>query len=144
MRSEIDKATILSERSGDKAAFRAAISDAAEAILSSFSDDSAFSGIDPYELRKKINDLDILPEEGDGWDKMMESVKDTILPHMLRTWSPSYMPHLHSPALIEAIASELIIAAFNSSMDSWDQGPSATEIEVKVVSESGSMPYCDR
>ena len=135
MKSEIDKATILSEKSGDKAAFRAAISETAEAILSSFSDESAFSGINPYELRKHIESLPFLPEEGDNWDGMMESVKDTILPHMLRTWSESYMPHLHSPALIEAIAAELIIAAFNSSMDSWDQGPSATELEVKAVRE---------
>ena len=139
MRSEIDNSTILSEKDGDKAAFRAAISASAEAILSSFSDESAFSGINPYKLREEIGKLEVLPENGSGWDGMMDSVRKTILPHMLRTWSVSYMPHLHSPALIEAIASELIIAAFNSSMDSWDQGPSATELEVRVIKELISL-----
>ena len=68
MKSEIDKATILSEKSGDKAAFRVAISETAEAILSSFSDESAFSGINPYELRKRIESRPILPGEGENRD----------------------------------------------------------------------------
>ncbi len=106
-----------------------------DAILDSVKDDNAFSGIDPYSLREKIGKLPFLPEDGDGWDEVISSMKTTILPHMLRTWSPSYMPHLHSPALIESIAAELVIAAFNSSMDSWDQGPAATEIEVRTIRE---------
>ncbi len=130
---------VLSCREEDKDAFRKAVGDAVSAILDSFSDDSAFSGIDPYTLREKINSLPLLPEKGDGWERTMESVRKDILPHMLRTWSPSYMPHLHSPALIESIAAELIIAAFNSSMDSWDQGPAATELEVKVIKDLSSL-----
>ncbi|MGN0905560.1 MAG: pyridoxal phosphate-dependent decarboxylase family protein, partial [Bullifex sp.] len=43
--------------------------------------------------------------------------------------------HLHSPALLETVAAELIIALYNDSLDSWDQGPAATEIEVKVIRE---------
>ena len=129
-----DNITVLSCRKEDKAAFRAAISSTVEAILDSIRDDSAFSGIGPYDLRDEIRALPLLPENGDGWETVLDSLKETVLPHMLRTWSPSYMPHLHSPALIESIAAELIIAAFNSSMDSWDQGPAATELEVRVVS----------
>ena len=45
------------------------------------------------------------------------------------------MPHLHSPALLETVAAELIIALYNDSLDSWDQGPAATEIEVRVIRE---------
>jgi len=43
------------------------------------------------------------------------------------------MPHLHAPALTETIAAELIIAIFNDSMDSWDQGPAATELEEAMI-----------
>ena len=43
------------------------------------------------------------------------------------------MPHLHSPVLTETICSELIISCFNDSMDSWDQGPAATELEESMV-----------
>ena len=131
--------TVLSARDEDKAAYRAAIISTAEAILDSITSDEAFSGINPYELRERIEKLSLLPEHGDGWEVVLQSVKEEILPHMLRTWSPLYMPHLHSPALIEAIAAEFIISTFNSSMDSWDQGPAATEIEVKVIKELCSL-----
>ncbi len=135
MKSIIDDMTILSSSESDRKALRLAVGEMLDAILSSFSDDKAYSGIDPDLLRSAITELPVLPETGSGWEDMMDSVRKDILPHMLRTWSTSYMPHLHSPVLVETIAAELMIAAFNSSMDSWDQGPAATEIEVRVVNE---------
>ncbi len=124
---------ILSSSDEDKNRFRQIIESALEASLSSYNDNSAFSGIDPYELRKQIASLGFLPEEGLGYDKCLEKVKQVILPNLLRTWSSDYMPHLHAPVLTETIASELIISIFNDSMDSWDQGPSATELEESVI-----------
>ncbi len=103
------------------------------AIFNSFSDDSAFSGIDPYDLRQRIGALGFLPEKGKGFEKVLEETEKEILPHMLRTWSTKYMPHLHSPVLTETICSELIIACFNDSLDSWDQGPAATELEESMI-----------
>ncbi len=102
-------------------------------FLSSVKDESAFSGINPYELRARINELGFLPEKGLGFDETLEKVGKVILPNLLRTWSTRYMPHLHSPALLETIMSELLIASFNDSMDSWDQGPAATEVEESVI-----------
>ena len=133
MQATLDDFTVLSSSPEAKEAFRKAIDETLDAILGSIEDDSAFSGIDPYELRKRIGELGFLPDAGKGWEDTMRSVRETILPNMLRTWSPSYMPHLHSPALIESIASELIIAAYNNSMDSWDQSPAATEIEESMI-----------
>lgn len=124
---------ILSASEDSKSSFRKEIGMTLDSILSSFSDDSAYSGIDPLSLREEIGKLGFLPEEGMGFDKTLETVRESIMPHLLRTWSTSYMPHLHSPALIESIASELIISSFNDSMDSWDQGPAATELEVHVI-----------
>ena len=139
VRSLVDDVTVLSDGRKEKEAFMSAVMETAEAIIESITDGKAYSGIGPYDLRAIIDELPILPDNGDGWARMMESVRTVILPNMLRTWSQSYMPHLHSPVLIETIASELIIASFNSSMDSWDQGPAATEIEVKVVNELLSL-----
>ena len=68
-----------------------------------------------------------------GFDKVLEETKEKILPHLLRTWSTKYMPHLHSPVLTETICSELMISCFNDSMDSWDQGPAATEVEESMI-----------
>ncbi|WP_400149259.1 pyridoxal phosphate-dependent decarboxylase family protein, partial [Candidatus Methanarcanum hacksteinii] len=38
-----------------------------------------------------------------------------------------------SPVLTETICSELVISCFNDSMDSWDQGPAATEVEESMI-----------
>ena len=116
-----------------KEEFRREISQVLDSLLSEMGKPEAFSGINPYALREKINSLKVLTEEGTGWDETWKTVEEKLLPDMLRTWSADYMPHLHSPALIEAIAAELVIAAYNNSMDSWDQGPVATEIEELVV-----------
>ena len=120
---------VLSSSENDKSELREQIGKSLDAVFDSFSDSSAFSGINPYELRKRIQAIDILPDHGAGFDKALEITKKEVLEHMLRTWSADYMPHLHSPALTESIASELIISIYNNSMDSWDQSPAATEIE---------------
>ena len=128
-----NKPFILSNKSEDKKEFEAMINKTMASFFRTIDDESAFSGINPYVLRKEINDLGFLPEKGIGFDETMKKVEEIILPNLLRTWSTSYMPHLHSPALLETISSELLIAAFNDSMDSWDQGPAATEVEEAMV-----------
>ena len=128
-----DDPLLLSESKEVQERFSEMIDKTLSAVFESFSDDSAFSGIDPYELREKVNSLGFLPEKGKGFEAVLEDVKRDILPHLLRTWSTKYMPHLHSPVLTETICSELIISCFNDSMDSWDQGPAATELEESMV-----------
>ena len=124
---------ILSSDPEVKETFRKMIADTTDAIIESYDDNTAYSGKDVYELRKDLEDLGFLPDEGLGFDKTLKTVKKEIMPHLLRTWSTMYMPHLHAPALTETIASELIIGTFNDSMDSWDQGPAATEIEEDMI-----------
>ena len=109
------------------------LNETSKAIDEVFSDDKAYSGPTPYELRKLICQKSILPQKGLGWDAVFKTLKEKVLPNLLKTSSTDYMPHLHSPALIETIACELIISTFNQSMDSWDQSPAATEIEVDVI-----------
>ena len=128
-----NKPFILSNKTEDKKEFEAMINKTMASFFRTIDDESAFSGVNPYVLRKEINDLGFLPEKGIGFDETMKKVEKTILPNLLRTWSVSYMPHLHSPALLETISSELLIAAFNDSMDSWDQGPAATEVEESMI-----------
>lgn len=125
----------LSDSIQDRAEYERIVDKTKEAILSSYSDDSAFSGINPYQLRRQIEEIGLLQEDGLGFDRTLQLVKDEIMPHLLRTWSRSYMPHLHSPALLESLSAEMIISAFNDSMDSWDQGPAATEVEAMVIKE---------
>ncbi len=127
--------TTLTNNPEERAEYGRIVDKTKEAILSSFQDSSAFSGIDPLALRKEIEEISILDEDGIGFDATLELAKEKIMKNLLRTWSTGYMPHLHSPALIESLSAEMIISAFNDSMDSWDQGPAATEVEVKVIKD---------
>ena len=124
---------LLSDSKAVQDRFSQMIRETLESIYASFSDDSSFSGIGPYELRDEIASLGFLPEEGRGFEEVLKETERSILPHLLRTWSTKYMPHLHCPVLTESICSELIIACFNDSLDSWDQGPAATELEESMV-----------
>ena len=103
------------------------------AIAASLTDDQAYAGMPPYELRAALHTDELLPENGCSFAAVLEEMKEKILPNMVRPASTNYMAHLHCAALVESIAAELVIATFNQSMDSWDQAPAATEIEVEVI-----------
>ena len=133
MKGTATEPLLLSESEDVQERFREMVRETLSSVFRSFSDGSAFSGIDPYELREKVSGLGFLPEHGRGFEAVLEDTERVILPHLLRTWSTDYMPHLHSPVLTETICSELIISCFNDSMDSWDQGPAATELEESMV-----------
>ena len=116
-----------------KKEYKKLIKHTACAIADAFVNESAYSGPTPEELKKIVAQDSIFPEHGLGWDKVFELTKEKVLPNLLRTPSTEYMPHLHGPSLLETISSELIISTFNQSMDSWDQSPVATEIEVETI-----------
>lgn len=122
-----------------KQEYRKVIGETVEAVLASVTDDGAYAGLAVDELKRLVQNHRMLPQQGVGWQKVLEEVKQVVLPNFLRTWSTSYMAHLHSPALLETIAAELILSTFNQSMDSWDQGPIATEVEVAVINHLCSL-----
>ena len=124
---------LLSDSKDVQERFSQMLRETLSAIYSSYADNCAFSGIDPYELREKIASLGFLPDKGKGFEEVLKETEAEIMPHLLRTWSTEYMPHLHSAVLTETICSELIISCFNDSMDSWDQGPAATEVEESMI-----------
>ena len=123
----------LTQNLSDKNTYEEMISQTVSAITKTFSNEKAYSGPTPQELKEIIHQSSILPEKGLGWEKTFQLTKEKILPNLLRTPSTDYMAHLHGPSLLETISSELIISTFNQSMDSWDQSPVATEIEVEVI-----------
>ncbi|MCR4953169.1 MAG: aspartate aminotransferase family protein [Treponema sp.] len=131
--------TFLTSESATKEEYKKIIAKTAEAISNAFVDDRAYSGPTPDELKKIIAQDTILPEKGLGFEKVFELTKEKVLPNLLRTPSSDYMAHLHGPSLVETIASELIISTFNQSMDSWDQSPVATEIEMEVTKHLCSL-----
>ena len=123
----------LTNQESSKQEYKKIMSQTVDAVANAFNASTAYSGPTPQELQALIHQQTILPEKGLGWEKVLEKLEKLVLLNLLRTPSTDYMPHLHSPATLESIASEVVISTFNQSMDSWDQGPAATEVEVEVL-----------
>jgi L-2,4-diaminobutyrate decarboxylase len=128
-----NKPLFLTESPDAKDAYRATIEKTVQAIVDSFADGRAFCGDSPGHLKQLVRKRLLLPDHGIGFDSAMQAVQETVLPNLLHTSSTDYMAHLHSPAMLESIAMELVISTFNQSMDSWDQSPVATEIELETI-----------
>ncbi|MCH3918034.1 MAG: aspartate aminotransferase family protein [Spirochaetia bacterium] len=124
---------LLTNEKKSQEAFKKQLDATADAICATFVDDKAYTGRSPQQLQQQLEAISMLPKHGIGFEAMLDEAKKLILPNCLRPSSTSYMAHLHSPALLESISAELMITAFNQSMDSWDQAPIATEIEVEVI-----------
>ena len=104
-----------------------------DALEKSFRQENGFSGARPEDVKGAIGRIDAFPKKGMGFDDALRVLESDALPDMLKLSLFGVMAHLHAPVLIESIAAETIIAAYNQSMDSWDQAPSATEIEMAVI-----------
>ena len=91
------------------------------------------SDLPPEELKALVEAIDVLPEEGEPFDKVLDDLGRRVLAHGVRPWDPAALAHLHSPTLPEAAATELAIGATNQSMDSYDQAPAATLLEDHLV-----------
>ncbi len=88
-----------------------------------------YSGISPADLRDKIADLELFPQEGSPLNEVLATTQDLVLKHNISVYHPHCMAHLHCPTFIASLAAEMLISAFNQSMDSFDQAPAATMIE---------------
>lgn len=133
MNDELAMPYFLTHEETTKESYRAMVEATVKAILDAIADDRAYGGKSPQELQALIERPTLLPPAGLGFDQVLQELESVILPNFLRTTSTDYLAHLHSPALLESICSELIISTFNQSMDSWDQSPIATEVELQVT-----------
>ena len=116
-----------------QAAYRRVMEKTVQAVARAMQDDAAYSGPEPAELGARIAQIPLLPAHGRGFDATLQTVEEAVLPNFLSTSSTHYLAHLHGPSLLEGLSAEVILSAFNQSMDSWDQSPVATETEVAVV-----------
>ncbi len=105
-------------------------------LLRSFSDDErAFNGRMPEDMKNLLREETFLPRKGIGTDATLDIFEKILLPNALKVFSPYYMAHLHGPPMLASVAAELLLSTTNQSMDSWDQSPMATEIEIHLVNQ---------
>ncbi|MGR5061480.1 diaminobutyrate--2-oxoglutarate transaminase family protein [Photobacterium sp. DNB22_13_2] len=113
--------------------FEAALNQTTQVLKNVFeSADAPYSGMDPQQLKSKINNID-LDNQQMPLDLVIEQTGELIAKNSIMVQHPHCIAHLHTPPLLPAVAAEAFIAALNQSMDSWDQASAATFVEQKVV-----------
>ncbi|WP_264289936.1 pyridoxal phosphate-dependent decarboxylase family protein [Duffyella gerundensis] len=112
-------------------AYQQAIAQSSQAVVQWLQQPEMYQGKTVAELRERIT-LDFNPQ-GLGNQVAIERAIEYFLKDSLSVHHPQCVAHLHCPSLVVSQAAEVLINATNQSMDSWDQAPSATIIELKLV-----------
>ena len=112
-------------------AYQQAIEQSTQAVMQWLKQPEMYQGKTVAELRDRIK-LDFNPK-GLGNEAAIERAVEFFLKDSLSVHHPQCVAHLHCPSLVVSQAAEVLINATNQSMDSWDQSPSATIIEMKLI-----------
>jgi len=112
-------------------AYQQAIAQSSAAVVQWLQQPEMYQGKSVAELRERIT-LDFNPN-GLGNQAAIERAIEYFLKDSLAVHHPQCVAHLHCPSLVVSQAAEVLINATNQSMDSWDQSPSATIIEIKLI-----------
>jgi L-2,4-diaminobutyrate decarboxylase len=119
-----------SARPAAQAAFAHAVQAAVEALRRALPD-APYSGADPWALEQLLNS-EFVPADSVSIDQALKDA-EAIIAHSIVTGHPATVAHLHCPPLIASLAAEVVLSALNQSMDSFDQAPAATMIELQVT-----------
>ncbi|WP_261643515.1 pyridoxal phosphate-dependent decarboxylase family protein [Erwinia mallotivora] len=122
---------ILAASAQSTEAYQQAIAQTSEAVVQWLQQPEMYQGKSVAELRERIR-LDFTPQ-GLGNQAAIGRAVEYFLKDSLSVHHPQCVAHLHCPSLVISQAAEVLINATNQSMDSWDQSPSATIIEMKLI-----------
>ncbi|MBW8683159.1 pyridoxal phosphate-dependent decarboxylase family protein [Chitinophaga rhizophila] len=92
-----------------------------------------FSGVSSATLKASFAAVDFdtpLPD----YDSLLNEVQELYVKHATAFHLPAYIAHLNCPIVIPAVAAEVLIAAINSSQDTWDQSAGGTLMEQQLIS----------
>ncbi|MGY5957116.1 Aspartate aminotransferase family protein [Kosakonia sp. BK9b] len=122
---------ILSGSAPSIAAYQDAIAQSTKAVVQWLQQPEMYQGKTVEQLRERIQ-LEFTAQ-GLGNQAAIERAVEYFLKDSLSVHHPQCVAHLHCPSLVISQAAEVLINATNQSMDSWDQSPSATIIEIKLI-----------
>lgn len=83
-------------------------------------------------LHERVQAIDLEEPLGDGHSALAE-VDDLFLSEAVWFHTPGYLAHLNCPVDINAVAAESVLAAVNTSVDTYDQSRMGTLIERRVI-----------
>ncbi len=127
------KKYFLNNTSETATEYRRIVSKVAEAVSSQIQNQQKpYSGANPDSLRNLAKLFDFFPNQGTAFDELFEKTSELILKNNISVYHPLCIAHLHCPTFVVSLAAEMIISAFNQSMDSFDQAPAATMVEQEL------------
>lgn len=94
--------------------------------------DAPFTGIAPFELAERFASVD-LDVPLDSFDHALAELESLYLKDAVYFHHPRYLAHLNPPVNYPAIAAELIQAAINTAVETWDQSAGGTLIERALI-----------
>ncbi|WP_440864060.1 pyridoxal phosphate-dependent decarboxylase family protein [Symbiopectobacterium purcellii] len=122
---------ILSGSAQSIAAYQDAIEQSTQAVVAWLQQPEMYQGKTVEQLRERIHLS--FTSQGLGNQVAIERAVEYFLKDSLSVHHAQCVAHLHCPSLVISQAAEVLINATNQSMDSWDQSPSATIIEMKLI-----------
>ena len=111
--------------------YTSAMDQATKAVAAWLQNDKMYTGGSIKELRSAIA---FNPsKEGLGVEKSLKRMVELFLNKSLKVHHPHSLAHLHCPTMVTSQIAEVLINATNQSMDSWDQSPAGSLMEVQLI-----------
>ena len=111
--------------------YKSAMGEATKAVAAWLQNDKMYTGGSIKELRSEIS---FNPsKEGLGVQKALDRMVELFLNKSLKVHHPHSLAHLHCPTMVTSQIAEVLINATNQSMDSWDQSPAGSLMEVQLI-----------
>lgn len=111
--------------------YEKAMNTAVQAVSNWLKNEKMYTGGSIKQLRAEIA---FNPSaEGLGVEKSLDRLIELFLNKSLKVHHPHSLAHLHCPTMVASQIAEVLINATNQSMDSWDQSPAGSLMEVQLV-----------
>lgn len=118
---------------GTAEVYRRAVTEGVERVANRFATTRRpFTGITPEELAPEISAVDLDRPLGDT-SSALDELEQIYLRDAVYFHHPRYLAHLNCPVVIPAVLGEAVLAAVNSSLDTWDQSAGGTLIERRLI-----------
>lgn len=104
---------------------------AVQAVSNWLKNDKMYTGGSIKQLRSEIAFNPT--KDGFGVEKSLDRLVELFLNKSLKVHHPHSLAHLHCPTMVTSQIAEVLINATNQSMDSWDQSPAGSLMEVQLI-----------
>ena len=125
------KQALLCNDAQSIADYESAMAQATQAVANWLKDEKMYTGGSIKQLRSEIS---FNPsKDGLGLEGALNRAIELFLNKSLKVHHPHSLAHLHCPTMVTSQIAEVLINATNQSMDSWDQSPAGSLMEVQLI-----------